>query len=630
MPDGTIVRNVPEGTTQAELEVKLAARADIPGAGYRPDAPQSLEPPPATTTGEDILTGVRTASRNIGANIGIPGTDIDINALLEAAGARPIREVRQQYKEAGPAAGISRFGAEMAVPGGVARRVAGVLPATGRGISAILARLAERAPAVGTAARAAGEGAVTGALTGEGDLTSDIALGAGGGAAARAIIPGVGRLGTGFENISEEAKTLLKNQIPVTIGQAMPDTAAGRVLRGLEESATSVPIMGDIMVAGRTAGAEALRGKAIAAAVPPGMALPKSARRQPLKALDDIGAEFTKRYEKILGEPAVAKVPEFRPGYKILYRGGTGTGKGRWYTDDPAHAARFGEVQAIEVPVETAQRAHRRAALEGSVHYKLPDDYVVPAPSAGIQAMDLDVLIAKALPKKAKTGFVTDARHRKTIEAAMRADLDLEDATPKQLFGVQSDWRKHAIDLAKSPMKTSQDKAEAKAYLTAAEDILDQLEVSLPQGTDLKKLRGPYRNYVNLRHEAEKAKGFGETLTPTQIRKAAKRSRNKELEYLARSAESILPSRTPDSGTPRRAAQMALLGGATTAGVWDPTLIPAMALGLGGAAVPGLLSTTQTGSKYLLGQYGLQQAIARGLQKYSPTTGAVLATGEEN
>lgn len=80
------------------------------------------------------------------------------------------------------------------------------------------------------------------------------------------------------------------------------------------------------------------------------------------------------------GVPSPASVqpaaePAFRPGYKVLYRGGTGTGKGRWYTDDIEHAKRFGDVHAIEVPVDIANKAHDLARREGSVHYRLPDEY---------------------------------------------------------------------------------------------------------------------------------------------------------------------------------------------------------------------------------------------------------------
>lgn len=490
--------------------------------------------PPEPNIPADIATGMQAGIGNIMSHIGIPGTDYDLRNLLEGMQLRPPKAAEEAaYEKAGPAAGLSKFATEILTTAPIGGGVVGLLKQAGR-VPGVAARFS---PAAGRLTRAGIEGGVGGALTSDDGAVP----GALGGVAGDVLLRGAGRVVTGFPAISDKARKLLQSGVPVTIGQAMPDTATGRVVRGIEDTALSVPILSDIMAASRGRGVEALRSRAISDTLPPGMEIPTSARTEPLDALKEVGEEFSQRYQSILEGAAPAKI-------------------------------------------------------------------------------NVDDLVSSALPEKAKTGWVANKGQRARIEKSMRADMDV-DATPQNLFDVQSDWRKHASSLARNPMKTAKDRAEAKAYLTAANSLMETLEATNP---GLQELRGPYRNYAALLHEGSKAKGSGETLSATALRRAAIKAGNKRMEELARAGESVLPSRVPDSGTARRMAQLALTGGAGGFAV-DPTGLAALTgagLALG---APALLSTSQAGTRYLLGQYPAQQAIARALEKYAATAGGVLS-----
>ena len=244
-----------------------------------------------TSLGSDIMTGVESSARNYASNIGIPGTEYDLGNALEKIGvARSEDEIAKDYEAAGPAAGVSRFGTDMLMTAPIGGAVGG---------------LVKGGMKFARTAKAGIEGAIAGGLTGEGDAVGDAAAGAVGGVVGDKLIRGVGRLGTGFENISDEAKNLIKNRMSVTIGQAQPDTFVGRAVRGVEDAGSSIPFgIGDFVVAGKQSGLKDLRKKYVEAALPPGMKAPSSSRDQPLKALQEIEEEYSKRYGAILGKQA--------------------------------------------------------------------------------------------------------------------------------------------------------------------------------------------------------------------------------------------------------------------------------------------------------------------------------------
>ncbi len=274
------------------LEMKFSGTSEFAGKSSEERGQLAADRlgPPRPSMGSDIMTGVESGMRNYASNIGIPGTEYDIGNALEGIGiARSKEEIARDYEKAGPAAGVAKFGSEMAATAPVGGAIAGVVKGGMK-----FARTA----------KAAIEGAVAGGLTGEGEGYKDAVMGAGGGVVGDRVLRSVGRIGTGFEKISDEAKTLLKNKIPVTMGQAQPDTFSGRAVRGVEDAASSIPFgVGDLVVAGKQSGIKALKGKYVESALPPGMKTPASSKDQPLKALEEVGAEYSARYKKILSKP---------------------------------------------------------------------------------------------------------------------------------------------------------------------------------------------------------------------------------------------------------------------------------------------------------------------------------------
>lgn len=93
MPDGTIIRNVPPGTTKQQLLEKYSRMSGVPTQAAPPTAPPVIEPPPETPMGEQFMRGAGITARGMlpsalgamaGAPAGPPGM-IAGSMLLPAA-----------------------------------------------------------------------------------------------------------------------------------------------------------------------------------------------------------------------------------------------------------------------------------------------------------------------------------------------------------------------------------------------------------------------------------------------------------------------------------------------------------------------------------------------------------------
>ena len=227
MPDGTIIRGVPEGTSKEQILEMYNARqqtgAETPPAGATPQQPPPIagvgadyDPTQDMSTGERFLAGIGQGMADFGRRA--------VNTMLpkslepEWASDEAIAEAERLDKAlldtgAGMAGSLVGATAATAPVGGV---VGGALKAGSRALPA--------ASRVGTAltktpVRGAAEGAAVGALASD---PGDTGVGAGTGAALGGAIPVVGhalgRSMRGFVKMKPEAMALQAQGIDVPIG----------------------------------------------------------------------------------------------------------------------------------------------------------------------------------------------------------------------------------------------------------------------------------------------------------------------------------------------------------------------------------------------------------------------------
>lgn len=533
------------GFTQAEIEAELKRRRQLSIASGRRSSEDvsrgTLQSDPAQDA-RAVGLGMRAGLQGMGRNLGVPYTNIDVSHGLEAlTGMKPYEQAQAEADAAGPLAGFSQFMTEVA-------------PATVAGTQAVRGlQSLKQAPGIlrslgwgGTAARGAVEGAVASALIGQGDPIKDLGYGAAGGAIGAPIGRALGKIPGGFGQVSDDAANLLREGVPTTPGQAARDTLGGNVVRHLEEASTSIPVVGSYIAGLRGKGLTALRKRAVSEALPPGMLLPPKAGEQPLKALELVKQEFSKRYDKIL-----KNIPK---GSMVLA------------SQSPD------DVLRQTVPVNYADDVFQNAYTK--------EDYIT----------------------KDRLQFVKNYIKRK---------LDMPGMSARQVFKVQSDLRQKARRIYEKTAKTAEEEAEADVYTRAADFVLNDLSNGIPEGKSLQILRRPYRNFVTLEREVSKLKGYGETLSPKGIQKAAMKAGNKPLEDVARAGGSVLPSQTPDSGTAGRIAAMSLLGagGGYAQGQDLGSTLRGAALGGLAAGVPAAAFSTAPGMRFLTGGYPVQRGL---------------------
>ena len=260
MPDGTIIRNVPEGTTRAQLQAKLDARA------------QAAKP---TSFWQGVREGITPAATNAmrAAEMLNPVTAASKAAMQMFGRQSPIAVTAQ---------GIDRAGQDMsrrsATRGSTAGRivggVAGTLPTMalpGIGGAGLMARVLS-APVV--------QGAAGGALLNEdrtaGGMARDMAIGAAGGKAGEVLARGAGAL-IGGRNVPKNVRMLAEEGVTLTPGQL----AGPRSVRQFVEDKVlgSLPYVNNVPAAARARGANDLR-RAVANRVlaPIGDKIPKGAQ----------------------------------------------------------------------------------------------------------------------------------------------------------------------------------------------------------------------------------------------------------------------------------------------------------------------------------------------------------------
>ena len=300
LPDGTILQDVPEGTTKEQLRAKLRGRfgtgTPVDKAAIDKDMQRMADPKAGMSWGEGALVSAGAATDR--AIRGLTGLVQGVLPREFAEGnARGAEDAKlyQANKPEGATAG--EIGADIALSAIPVAGVAGKLTPL---LAKALGRLAPAAADIGTnAAWAAGTNPENRGLS--------AALGGAGAGGGRVLTrtlqgakPGVG------------AQHLIDSGIQPTFGQVVGETggAVGRGVRGAESSLEHLPFVGKSLTNNRAASREAFQN-----------VMQPEAKMLPL-ALDYSPKEMIKASQRI-GEPVpkLAQIAEDVMGSEALHSG---------------------------------------------------------------------------------------------------------------------------------------------------------------------------------------------------------------------------------------------------------------------------------------------------------------------
>ena len=333
LPDGTVVTNVPEGISQAELMRRLGKSMPEESPGEKRRSRRDLANEYA---GKDVgemgalmrgLGGAKGAFDR--AAMGLKGLFTDLTpedkALLEQGKAFEA--------EGGPAATVGSIGADVAMsaaPGAFVTKAAAAAP--------LLARTAAQL----------GLGAGYGALT----SPEDRAEGAKQGALGSAIGMGVNRVigGALKPAVTDDAAALLKRGVVPTPGQAV-----GGVANQIEQKLQSVPVMGDVIRSGRNRAVKEFNEAAIQTAAP---------------GIKGVGDEALTAARKQIGdkyEAALSKLPSIKVDQTPIIKAVTDA------VDDPALALSDASKKRVLDYVEKNLLA-RGTDIDGQIAKRIESD----------------------------------------------------------------------------------------------------------------------------------------------------------------------------------------------------------------------------------------------------------------
>lgn len=237
MPDGTIIRNVPEGTPKEEIAAKytrMRARNAMQEAQAQP-------PEYSPTEGNSFLQnlgigfgksfydtgrGLKQLAADAGAAIA-PGMFADDAQRIRAANTEAARLDAPIMRTGGGIVGnIAGTASQFAIPGSLATRAA-TIPgrlAAGAGLGAAIAN--------------------TQPVTGEQTRTVNTVIGGLGGAAGEGIALGIGRLSMRNPAVSDEVAALAKRAQELEIPLRAEQVTGSRPLAGISAALDAVPFSG--------------------------------------------------------------------------------------------------------------------------------------------------------------------------------------------------------------------------------------------------------------------------------------------------------------------------------------------------------------------------------------------------
>lgn len=309
-PDGTIIRNIPDGTSKDDLRVKLASGGyDVSQLGQpaSPQQPPAPTGPPMSRTekfwkgardpidgGAQLLTkllppGVVAAGNK--ANNWLADKTGMVGRLPEGRVDQQVRESELKYEERRKAGGEGGFdGWRMA--GNVLSPVNAALGVGGAGSS-----LAAR---VGLGVARGGASGALAPVVGGGEYwdekTRQIGIGAAAGGALSPSLGGLARLVSPNASRNPALDLLKKSGVRPTVGQALGGTA-----NRVEEKLTRVPLVGDMISRARRGSHTSFESAAINRSLAPiGDKLPKGVSGR--EAIEYAEQKLAAKYDDVLGK----------------------------------------------------------------------------------------------------------------------------------------------------------------------------------------------------------------------------------------------------------------------------------------------------------------------------------------
>ncbi|MDM0057351.1 hypothetical protein [Variovorax fucosicus] len=243
----------------------------------------------AMSTGERLLEGAKGALRRVARPM-VPTADGGELGGVSPAGMDAEGAYYRQHKgELGTAGVVGDIGADIAAsvaPVGAANRAAGVLTKTMQGLRGQSARVAADVGANAGYAAATAE---------PGERGSAALAGGAGAAGGRVLTRTLGGLARPF--ISKDAQTLIDAGVRPTPGQMFGDGPIGSAVRRLEDSATSIPLVGDVIKYARGRSIGEYGNAEINAALKPLGVTVKGSGREAVEQADKLVSDA---YERIL------------------------------------------------------------------------------------------------------------------------------------------------------------------------------------------------------------------------------------------------------------------------------------------------------------------------------------------
>ncbi len=295
MPDGTIIRNVPDGTTKEQLQRKLNIRQlKIDNPGEFDPASKEFQAANGATSGnnfgQNLIAGVGQGIVNLGRKAGnIVGAYSDEKyadakkldaSLMQTGGGK-----------------VGSFIGETAVSALPTLGVGAGLQAVGRGIQGIRGLATAGKIAANPVTRGVAEGAAQGALVADPNERGQGALiGGAFGGALPVLGAGIRKAATGAKR-TPEAQTLLDAGVSLTPGQMNPRGMFNQA----EEALQSAPFIGAPIKNARDGAMLDYNRAVLGRTVAPGAKAPAA---QTLSGMvDEVDAGFTVAYDAAKGFP---------------------------------------------------------------------------------------------------------------------------------------------------------------------------------------------------------------------------------------------------------------------------------------------------------------------------------------
>lgn len=441
LPDGTVLSNVPEGTTKAQLVEKLKS------SGYD-TFKMGLEPKQIGAEGisqavKDVAGDFHPASQAV---VGFKGSlDNAAMRLKQLVGGTLTPQQEMEVK-------ANRALTEASGPasaGNVAGDITMTAPIAGPLYGASRAAAGRVLPEV--LAKSVGAGVVGAAIpaltrpTLEGESTLEEAKnGAIGGVLADAALRGGARVIQPITQ-SEPVKKLLEKKVTPTIGQA-----AGGVVGNLEEKATSWPLIGNIIQSSRDRARAEFNKAAINQNLPKGM------------NVSEIGSEGVNAARTKLGDA-----------YERIYEGATVSKDAKLVQDLRA------AVNAPAVPLSKSARKTYDSIIENNVLDRLPNGTSLPANEAKKQ---IEAGLGKAIRDHK---FSSNPQDKAIAEALVEARDSFRDLMRRNIGEKASGLP--ALDKAYASLQDAR-KASEKAVAQGGVFTPNQLQRASRDGSDAREL----------------------------------------------------------------------------------------------------------------------------------------------